>query len=132
LLSVGIYLLIRFVAAASPRLGSRSSSAANTQVRTVVLVAVLLFELIVQLCVTAISLGMRLDILFALNLAMAVLFIVIGNFMGKMRRNFWMGIRTPWTLTRIDVPQNCRFRSSPLRFPIFNTVCSRDKLLNFR
>ena len=99
LLSVGIYLLIRFVAAASPRLGSRSSSAANTQVRTVVLVAVLLFELIVQLCVTAISLGMRLDITFTLNLAMAVLFIVIGNFMGKMRRNFWMGIRTPWTLT---------------------------------
>ncbi|HEX4715976.1 MAG TPA: SdpI family protein [Ktedonobacteraceae bacterium] len=99
LLSVGIYLLIRFVAAASPRLVSRSSSAANTQVRTVVLVAVLLFELIVQLCVTAISLGMRLDIPFTLNLAMAVLFIVIGNFMGKLRRNFWMGIRTPWTLT---------------------------------
>lgn len=22
----------------------------------------------------------------------------LGNFMGKVRRNFWMGIRTPWTL----------------------------------
>lgn len=22
----------------------------------------------------------------------------MGNFMGKVRRNFWMGIRTPWTL----------------------------------
>jgi len=27
-----------------------------------------------------------------------VFFIVIGNYMGKVRRNFWMGIRTPWTL----------------------------------
>ncbi|HEU5228101.1 MAG TPA: SdpI family protein, partial [Ktedonobacteraceae bacterium] len=26
------------------------------------------------------------------------LFIFLGNYTGKMRRNFWMGIRTPWTL----------------------------------
>jgi uncharacterized membrane protein len=24
---------------------------------------------------------------------------VIGNFMGKFRKNFFVGIRTPWTLT---------------------------------
>jgi immunity protein, SdpI family len=28
-----------------------------------------------------------------------VLFIFLGNYMGKLRRNFWAGIRTPWTLT---------------------------------
>lgn len=28
----------------------------------------------------------------------AVLMLLIGNLMGKVRRNFWMGIRTPWTL----------------------------------
>ena len=27
-----------------------------------------------------------------------VLFAVMGNVMGKVKRNFWMGIRTPWTL----------------------------------
>src|SRR6266567_4250221 len=27
-----------------------------------------------------------------------VLLIFIGNYMGKLRRNFWAGIRTPWTL----------------------------------
>lgn len=26
------------------------------------------------------------------------LFMVIGNVLGKTRRNYWMGIRTPWTL----------------------------------
>lgn len=98
LLSIGLYLLLRFVTSAGPRLGGHNSVAANTRLRTVLLVAILLFMLIVQLCVTAISLGMLVDITFVLNLAVSLLFIVIGNFMGKLRRNFWMGIRTPWTL----------------------------------
>jgi uncharacterized membrane protein len=29
----------------------------------------------------------------------AILFILIGNYMGKTRSNFFAGIRTPWTLT---------------------------------
>lgn len=31
--------------------------------------------------------------------ATAVLFIVIGNYLGKTRSNFFAGIRTPWTLS---------------------------------
>lgn len=37
---------------------------------------------------------------------MAILFlffIVLGNVMGKLERNFWMGIRTPWTLANHQV-----------------------------
>lgn len=30
--------------------------------------------------------------------AMFVFFAVLGNLMGKIRRNFWMGIRVPWTI----------------------------------
>lgn len=98
-LSLGLYFLLRVVSAQGPRLGGRTSSAANAQVRTTLLVAILLFLLILQLCVTAISLGVAVDMAFTLNLALALLFIVIGNFLGKTRRNFWMGVRTPWTLT---------------------------------
>lgn len=29
---------------------------------------------------------------------MFLFFVLLGNFMGKIRRNFWMGIRVPWTL----------------------------------
>jgi uncharacterized membrane protein len=28
----------------------------------------------------------------------ALLFVLLGNVMGKLRRNFWLGVRTPWTL----------------------------------
>lgn len=34
---------------------------------------------------------------------MGVLLMVLGNFMGKFRRNFFIGIRTPWTLTNEEV-----------------------------
>lgn len=35
--------------------------------------------------------------------AMSVLFIVLGNMMGKTERNYIMGIRTPWTLESDEV-----------------------------
>lgn len=33
------------------------------------------------------------------GLAMGVLFIVLGNIMGKIRPNWFIGVRTPWTLS---------------------------------
>jgi uncharacterized membrane protein len=63
-----------------------------------ILVGVLLFMLIVQLTTTALALGVPIDLPFVLCLSISVLFIFLGNYMGKLRRNFWAGIRTPWTL----------------------------------
>jgi len=37
--------------------------------------------------------------LLATSLGMSLLFIGIGNILGKVRQNFMLGIRTPWTLT---------------------------------
>jgi uncharacterized membrane protein len=33
----------------------------------------------------------------------AVFMLLVGNLMGKVRRNFWIGIRTPWTLANEKV-----------------------------
>ena len=35
-----------------------------------------------------------------------VLFVVIGNYLGKVRQNYFMGIRTPWTLDNEKVWNN--------------------------
>jgi uncharacterized membrane protein len=99
LMSIGIYALIRLLLAAGPRLGGRQSTKANLQVAKIVLAGILLFLLIIQLLTTAVSLGVGLDVTTVVTLAISVLFIFLGNFMGKIQRNFWMGIRTPWTLT---------------------------------
>jgi uncharacterized membrane protein len=32
-----------------------------------------------------------------------LMFIVLGNYMGKVRKNFFIGIRTPWTLASDEV-----------------------------
>ena len=35
--------------------------------------------------------------------AVGLLFIVLGNYLGKVRKNFFIGIRTPWTLASDEV-----------------------------
>lgn len=98
LISIGVYVLIRVLLAASPRLGYQNARRANLEIVNLIINGVLLLMLVVQLVVTAISLGMNIDINFVVILSISFLFIFIGNYMGKLRRNFWAGIRTPWTL----------------------------------
>ncbi len=42
--------------------------------------------------------GLRIDMSHALVGAICIFFAVIGNVLSKVRRNFYIGIRTPWTL----------------------------------
>ena len=103
LISIGVYILVRVLIAAGPRLGGRESTAANLKVVKIILVGVMLFMLIIQLSTIALGLGFGFDITMIVTLALSVLFIFLGNYMGKLRRNFWAGIRTPWTLTNAVV-----------------------------
>jgi uncharacterized membrane protein len=99
LLSIGIYLLVRVLMTVGPRLGYQNQRQASIGVVNLILDGVLLFILIVQLTTTAIALGVPIDVTFVISLSISVLFIFLGNYMGKLRRNFWAGIRTPWTLS---------------------------------
>lgn len=47
----------------------------------------------------AIALGYPLDMMRLLPLAIGALFVVLGGVMGKLRQSWFVGIRTPWTLT---------------------------------
>ncbi|MDE7320936.1 MAG: SdpI family protein [Lachnospiraceae bacterium] len=38
-----------------------------------------------------------------ISLSIGILFVVIGNFMPKFKSNFYMGIKTPWTLSSDEV-----------------------------
>jgi uncharacterized membrane protein len=42
--------------------------------------------------------GRAIDMGRAISCGVCLLFILIGNVMGKLRRNFYLGVRTPWTL----------------------------------
>ena len=99
LLSIGIYALVRVLMTVGPRLGYQNQPKTSIGIVNLILDGVLLFLLIVQLATTAFALGVPIDLSFVICLSISVLFIFLGNYMGKLRRNFWAGIRTPWTLT---------------------------------
>lgn len=102
----GINIMIWFIGVrqiAGPYLGGRTLQAANARWRSTLYVGVILFLFVLQSATTALNLGVNVDLIFLLNLSLSVLFIFMGNYLGKLRRNFWMGIRTPWTLASEEV-----------------------------
>jgi uncharacterized membrane protein len=102
LISIGIYILLRGLMAISPKLGNHNPRA-NRDVMNLLLAGILLFTLIIQMTVTAIGLNIPINVTLVVSLALSLLFMFLGNYMGKLRRNFWVGMRTPWTLTSDQV-----------------------------
>lgn len=52
----------------------------------------------INLLTLAAALGMVLDISRAVIGGIALLVALLGNVLGKVRRNFYIGVRTPWTI----------------------------------
>jgi len=56
------------------------------------------FMLYIQLLTIIINLGIEINMTQFLSPAFAVLFFSMGNLISKAKRNYFIGIRTPWTL----------------------------------
>jgi uncharacterized membrane protein len=52
-----------------------------------------------QILIVLAALGVPFDMTRAVEGCVCLLIALLGNVMGKVRRNFFVGIRTPWTLT---------------------------------
>ena len=59
----------------------------------------LVFMLVLHIALIAATLGYAVPIDVVVPVMTGLIFVVLGNFMGKVRSNYLMGIRTPWTLT---------------------------------
>jgi uncharacterized membrane protein len=53
--------------------------------------------------VAAASLGFPIDVGDTGRVGIGLLFIVLGNFMGQLKRNYFVGIKTPWALADDEV-----------------------------
>jgi uncharacterized membrane protein len=62
-----------------------------------------LFVAMLHLAVLGSAAGARIDVLKVLAAAVAVLLIVLGNFFGRIQPNWFLGVRTPWTLDNPEV-----------------------------
>ena len=92
----GLSLLLAFV----PRLEPRGENLLRSQkAYRVVWGFIVVFMLGLHLITTSAALGKNINMAVMMGFAMGLLFMAIGNYMGKIRSNFMFGIRTPWALS---------------------------------
>lgn len=95
-LILGLSLLLAFF----PRMEPRGENLLQSQkAYKAVWVGILLFALVLHLITTSAAMGRAINIAIVMSLLMGILFMAIGNYMGKIRSNFMFGIRTPWALS---------------------------------
>lgn len=95
---IGVFLTLLFTFL--PRIDPRRANLAKSQkAYTAVWAGTLIMMLIIHSVVVAAALGSQINIGRVIPGAVGILFIVIGNYLPKTRSNFYMGIRTPWTLS---------------------------------
>jgi uncharacterized membrane protein len=92
----GMYLLLVVLPLFDPGRGNYQSFAAAYNV---IRVSLVLFFATVDAVTLLIALGHTVDMNAVMPLAMGALFVVLGNFMSKLRPNWFVGVRTPWTLS---------------------------------
>jgi uncharacterized membrane protein len=84
----------------SPSGASIESFARVYGIVTAIVVGFLFFLTVIG---SLVAIGVRVDVVRAVCAAMGVLFMLLGNYMGKFTRNYYAGIRTPWTLSDSEV-----------------------------
>lgn len=83
-----------------PRIDPRSPNYAKFRgTYEIVIVAIMVFMLGVHVVVLANSLGRDISVDRVMPVGVGILFMVIGNLLPRMRPNWFIGVRTPWTLS---------------------------------
>jgi uncharacterized membrane protein len=96
LATLGLYLLMRFLPFVDP---GRRNYESFTRAFAAIRLTLVLFMATIYAVMLRAAFGHVVAMGTIMFLAMGVLFIVLGNFMGKLRPNWFVGVRTPWTLS---------------------------------
>ncbi len=96
LTATGVYLLFYFLPYIDPR-GGRYARFAGAY--AIIRTAVIALLAAVQVVIILQARGAAVDVTTVFTLLLGLLFVVLGNYMGKLRPNWFAGIRTPWTLS---------------------------------
>ncbi len=96
LVTVGIAALFWIIPVVEPR---RANIEKSGKAYAAIWVAIIGLMAAIQVVVVAAALGSDLDMSLIALVGTGAVFIVIGNYLPKVRPNYMMGIRTPWTLT---------------------------------
>lgn len=99
-LNIVIYAILLAIPIIDPKRGNYGKfKNAYRVIRSVIII----FFTVVYAAILTASLGYKVRVDFIITLSISILFIVIGSFMDKIKHNYFVGIRTPWTLANEDV-----------------------------
>ena len=96
LIATGLYVLFLVLPRVDP-LGTNYARFRNPYL--IVRYLIVLFIGVIYGLVVLWARGVDLEFSVVLPVAIGLLFVVVGNLLGKIRPNWFVGIRTPWTLT---------------------------------
>lgn len=100
LLPLGIYLLMTFLPKIDPKKENYSKFAPSYEKMRMATVIVMM---VVSILPILAAVGYHFDVEFIIKGAVALLFIVMGNYMSKIKYNYLVGFRLPWTLASENV-----------------------------
>ena len=98
--NAGILALMLGLSAISPKGYKLDTDARAFRAITSALTA---FFFVFTVIIALVQSGSDISINRAVSLLVGALFVVLGNYMGKLTKNFFVGIRTPWTLASDEV-----------------------------
>ncbi len=96
LITLAVYLLLLFVPRIDPGYMNYQKFA-NTY--TIIRCSIIAFMSVIYGVIQLTILRRPISVNAIIPFAVGILFVVLGNFMGKIRPNWFVGIRTPWTLS---------------------------------
>lgn len=111
LLNLGMYLLLLVTPRLDPRKDKYVQFAAPYHIFRYVL-HILLTGLYAVIIIAAY--GGEVDVDRLVPMGISVILVVTGNYMGKIRQNYFFGFRTPWTLASEDVWRKTHRFAGPL------------------
>lgn len=100
LVMIGLYLFFLVIPKISPK-GYRFGGFAG--VWEIVRTGILAFLLVLQAAVLLPAVGVPVPMDRAIPAELGLLLILVGNYLAKTTKNFFLGIRTPWTLASDEV-----------------------------
>ena len=111
LLTLGIFLLLLVTPKIDPRRENYSKFSGVYQIIKAFLV---LFMVLVYGITLSAAYGHDVNVGLFVKFALGILFVTLGNYFGKIRHNYFVGIKTPWTLANEDVWNKTHRLAGPL------------------
>ncbi|HET6656237.1 MAG TPA: SdpI family protein [Gammaproteobacteria bacterium] len=100
LVMLGTWILLSVLPPIAPR-GYRLDRFIRTY--GILMLAVLAALLVLTIVMLLAAAGAEFNSTRVAFIVIGALFVVLGNYLGKLRKNFFIGIRTPWTLASDEV-----------------------------